>query len=89
MVIRFAKAERGRTMLSYQARAVGWGGRPRFMSVASKENEMPSLEQEDGADMECGDSATVQMAQVSCCMALEKVLIEHIASTPHTLPLCR
>ena len=48
-----------------------------------------SMDQEDGADMECGGSETVQMAQVSCCTALEKVLIEHIASTPHTLPLCR
>ena len=48
-----------------------------------KDNEMPSLEQGNDADMECGDSETVQMAQVSCCMTMQKVLI----ISPH-YPLC-
>jgi len=51
--------------------------------LMKKDNEMPSLDdldasmdQEDGADMECGGSETVQMAQVSCCMTFQKMETE-------------
>ena len=56
-----------------------WSGRrPAFdkgAALMSKENEEPSLDQDDGADVVCGDSETVQMAQVSCCMTIKVLAI--------------
>ena len=42
---------------------------------AKKDKEMPSMEKENGVDIECGDSETVQMAQVSCCMTIKVFVI--------------
>ena len=55
------------------------------MDLMTKDNEKPSMEKENGVDIECGDSETVQMAQVSCCMTLAKVYTVHTIGRWHCL----
>ena len=47
----------------------------------SKDNEKPSLGKKNGADIECGDGETEQMAQVACCMTIKVPIIVPPQST--------
>ena len=65
MVNRFTMAERRRMA----------GGEPPMDETVENDNEMTLVSKENGVDIECGDSATVQMAQVSCCMTIKVLTV--------------